>query len=70
MRYLPDDMLSAEQKKIKWEGLAETVKKTAAKNDEKYTKFVADGNMNAAQRMANRCIVRSLETKTMFLLHR
>jgi len=53
LRYLPDNMLSAEQKKTKWEGVAETIKKTNAKNDEKYAKFIADGNLNAVQRMVD-----------------
>lgn len=53
LRYLPDDMLSAEQKKTKWEGIAETVKKTDAKNDAKYTEFLASGNLQAVQNMVN-----------------
>ena len=53
LRYLPDNMLSTEQRKTKWEGIAETIKKTNAKNDEKYAKFIAEGNLNAAQRMVD-----------------
>ena len=28
IRYLPDDMLSADQRKTKWEGITETIVKT------------------------------------------
>ena len=37
LRYLPDDMLSVEQKKIKQEGIVETIKYTNNKNDAKTT---------------------------------
>lgn len=53
LRYLPDNMLSTEQKKTKWEAIAETVKKTNSKNDVKYTGFLAAGNLRAAQNMVN-----------------
>ena len=53
LRYLPDNMLNDGQIKTKWEGIAETIKKTNAKNDEKYAKFIAEGNLNAAQRMVD-----------------
>ena len=53
LRYLPDNMLSDEQKNTKWEAIAETVKKTKAKNDAKYTGFLAAGNLRAAQNMVN-----------------
>ena len=32
LRYLPDDMLDAEQKRVKWEGIAETIKRTKLLN--------------------------------------
>ena len=53
LRYLPDDMLSVEQKKIKREGIAETIKYTNDKNDAKYAKFIASGNIQAAQSMVD-----------------
>lgn len=53
LRYLPDDMLSTEQKKIKLEGIAETIKYTNDKNDAKYAKFIASGNIQAAQAMVD-----------------
>ena len=53
LRYLPDDMLSAEQKKIKQEGIAETIKYTNDKNDAKYAKFIASGNIQAVQSMVD-----------------
>ena len=31
LRYLPDEMLDVEQRKLKWEGIAETVQKTNEK---------------------------------------
>jgi len=51
LRYIPDDMLSKEQKQIKWEGIAETIKYTNQKNDEKYAKYVSAGNLDAAKQM-------------------
>ena len=51
LRYLPDDMLSDEQKRVKYEGIAETIKYTNDKNDAKYAKFVASENIQAAQAM-------------------
>ena len=51
LRYLPDDMLNAEQKKIKWEGIAETIKTTDKKNDKKYKAFIESGNLRSAQQM-------------------
>lgn len=53
LRYLPDDMLNAEQKRIKWEGIAETIKTTDDKNDRKYKEFVESGNLRAAQDMVD-----------------
>lgn len=49
LRYLPDDMLSSEQKKIKREGIAETIQYTNDKNDAKYAKFIASGNIQAVE---------------------
>jgi hypothetical protein len=46
-------MLSVEQKKIKQEGIAETIKYTNDKNDAKYAKFIASGNIQAAQSMVD-----------------
>ena len=50
-RALPDDMLNVEQKKIKWEGISETIKTTDEKNDKKYKEFIESGNLRAAQEM-------------------
>ena len=50
LRYLPDDMLNSEQKSLKWEGIAETIKKTNDKNDKKYAQYIREGKIkNAAQ---------------------
>lgn len=35
------------------EGIAKTIKYTNDKNDPKYAKFIADGNMQAAQSMVD-----------------
>ena len=51
LRYLPDDMLTEEQKKTKAEGIAETIKTTNDKNDKKYKEFIESGNLKAAQEM-------------------
>ena len=51
LRYLPDDMLNAEQKKAKWEAIADTIQYTKDKNDSKYAKFIAEGKMAAAKQM-------------------
>ena len=51
LRYLPDDMLDGEQKRIKWEGIAETIRRTNDKNDKKYREFIESGNLIAAQQM-------------------
>lgn len=51
LKYLPDDMLSWEQKEIKKEGIAETINYTNDKNDRKYLKFVTEGNIQAVRTM-------------------
>ncbi len=48
LRYLPDNMLDAEQKNAKWEAIAETIKATSEKNDRKYAEYIASGNLEAA----------------------
>ena len=53
LRYLPDDMLTSDQKTTKWEGIAETIIYTNNKNDEKYRKFIDAGNMQAAKMMVD-----------------
>ncbi len=54
LRYIPDNMLNEEQKTAKWEGIAEVVKKTADKNDKKYTEYIKSGNLRAASEMVGR----------------
>ena len=51
LRYAPDDMLNDMQRKIKWEGIAETIKYTNDKNDKKYNEFIKEGNLIAARDM-------------------
>ncbi len=51
LRYLPDNMLDSEQRKAKWEGIAETIQKTDKKNDDKYIEFVQKGNIGSLKSM-------------------
>ena len=51
LRYIPDNMLSKEQKNAKWDAIAETIKITNNKNDEKYSNYVKTGNIQAALKM-------------------
>lgn len=51
LRYLPDDMLDGEQKRVKWEAIAATIKRTNDKNDYKYKKYIESGNLIAANQM-------------------
>lgn len=51
LRYLPDDMLSASQKEIKWQGIAETIEYTNNTNDARYTKFISERKLDAAKLM-------------------
>ena len=51
LRYVPDEMLDESQKKIKYEGIAETIKYTNDKNNRKYAEFVKKGDLASAARM-------------------
>ena len=51
LRYVPDDMLTDGQKKLKWEAIAETIVYTNNKNDKKYAEFIGNGNLVAASMM-------------------
>ena len=51
LRYFPDEMLSKEQRDTKWVAVAETIKKTGKKNDERYAKYIEKGNLDAARQM-------------------
>lgn len=51
IRYLPDGMLNENQKRAKWEAIADTIKYTNDKNDKKYIEFVRSGKMDAAKNM-------------------
>ena len=53
LRYLPDDMLDSAQKRVKWEAIAATIKRTNDKNDYKYKKYIESGNLKAAQQMVD-----------------
>lgn len=51
LRYVPDDFLNENQRKIKWDGIADTIKYTNDKNDKKYAEFIRKGNLSAAMSM-------------------
>ena len=51
LRYLPDQMLTDEQRKAKWEAIAETINKTNSKNDNKYAEYIAKGDERSARQM-------------------
>ena len=51
LRYIPDNMLDNEQKRAKWEAVAETIKTTAEKNDKKYKQYISEGKIYEAQKM-------------------
>ena len=51
LRYLPDGMLTENQRAAKWEAIAETIKKTNEKNDKKYAEYIEKGNLIAAKQM-------------------
>ncbi|MBR7011069.1 MAG: hypothetical protein IKI02_09205 [Oscillospiraceae bacterium] len=51
IKYLPDGLLSAEQKRIKWESIAATVKDTNDYNDQEYNRYLAKGNRRAIKQM-------------------
>lgn len=48
IEYFPDGLLSPRQIEMKQEEAADTVRKTDAKNDKKYSEFVASGKKDAA----------------------
>ena len=51
LRYLPDNMLTPNQRKEKWEAIAETIEYTNNKNDRHYTDYIRSGNISAAKQM-------------------
>lgn len=59
LRYLPDSMLNEEQKSAKWKAIAETIRNTSNKNDNKYANFIREGNERAAKGMVNAKAVES-----------
>ena len=51
LRYVPEDFLNEEQRKTKWEGIAETIKYTDNKNDEAYAECIKKGDLRHAHAM-------------------
>lgn len=66
LRYIPDDMLDNEQKKAKWEAIAETIIYTNNKNDERYADFISEGNTTAAKGMVEEAARKNGYTRKMF----
>ena len=54
LRYLPDDLLNDNQRKAKWEAIAETIIYTKNKNDTHYSDFIKSGNIFAAKLMVQK----------------
>ena len=57
LRYLPDDLLSDNQRKAKWEAIAETIIYTKNKNDTHYSDFIKSGNIFAAKLMVQKAAI-------------
>ncbi|MBO7667771.1 MAG: hypothetical protein J6T26_04845 [Firmicutes bacterium] len=51
LKYLPDGMLTQEQKEIKWNAIADTIAYTNEKNDRKYKSYLKSGKIKAADAM-------------------
>ncbi|MCR5575584.1 MAG: hypothetical protein K6F56_01095 [Oscillospiraceae bacterium] len=51
LEYLPDGMLSTDQKTGKYKAIAETIRYTNNKNDAKYRKYVETGKLASAKQM-------------------
>ncbi len=53
IKYIPDGMLTEEQRSQKWKAIADTVAYTNEKNDRKYKQFIEKGDLANAQRMVD-----------------
>lgn len=51
MRYIPDDMINESQRAVKWDAIADTIKRTNYKNDRKYEKYIREGKLRVAKLM-------------------
>jgi 2',3'-cyclic-nucleotide 2'-phosphodiesterase (5'-nucleotidase family) len=51
LRYIPDNMLTNEQKNVKYQGIADTIRYTNEKNDRKYSKYISENKLDAAKQM-------------------
>ncbi len=52
LRYIPDDMINESQRVVKWDAIADTIKRTNDKNDRKYMKYIREGKLRVAKQMA------------------
>ena len=66
LRYIPDDMLTEDQRNLKWEAVAETIQKTNDKNDKKYKGYIEEGNLNAAKDMVKAAAIANGYTERLF----
>ena len=53
LRYIPDLLLSEEQRKAKWEAVSDTIRNTNLKNDSKYAEFIYKGDLRNVQSMVD-----------------
>ncbi len=51
LKYLPDGLLTGEQKEVKWQAIADTIAYTNEKNDRMYQKYLKNGQIKAAEAM-------------------
>lgn len=47
LRYIPDDMINESQSVVKWDAIADTVKRTNDKND----RYICEGKLRVAKQM-------------------
>ena len=66
LRYIPDDMLNANQKTAKWEAVAETIQYTDDKNDRRYSEYIRNNKLPAANQMIQQAARTAGYTKRLY----
>ena len=66
LRYIPDDMLNANQKMAKWEAIAETIQYTDDKNDRRYSECIRNNKLPAANQMVQQASKTAGYTKRLY----
>ena len=66
LRYIPDDMLNANQKTAKWEAIAETIQYTDDKNDRRYSEYIRNNKLPAANQMVQQAARTAGYTKRLY----